>query len=341
MIAPRSGSRRAPRRDRQIVRVLAILRLLLDGGRPSVRDLAARFKTRRETVYRDLRTLADVGIPVEGDESGRLSRPRLAADYRLRFAPTPLTRQEIAALMWAVKESRSRQPFQAALSTALPKLQTFAAPRDGRLAAAFDGAVAGWNRGVKDYGALGPTLLRLLEAIVNGRRCKLEYASPSRVRPGHFPYDPYRLLAVQGGLYCVGKVPAYDNFVTLALDRIRSLELTEKSFTIDPAFDSKRYETEAFGVAWEKPMTVVVRFSAEQAPYVREREWHPTQRIRDLKDGRVELTLHAGGHFEIARWILGWGDAAEAVKPRALRASIANTLRAAATTYRRPRASSR
>jgi len=35
---------------------------------------------------------------------------------------------------------------------------------------------------------------------------------------------------VQGGLYCVGKVPAYSNFVTLAVDRIRSLEAVEESF---------------------------------------------------------------------------------------------------------------
>src|SRR5439155_20306003 len=137
---------------------------------------AARFKTRRETIYRDLRTLGDVGIPIEGDESGRLSRPRLGADYRLRLAPVPLTRPEIAALAWAVKENRARQPFQAALSTALPKLQTFAAPPDGGLAAVLDGAVAGWDRGVKDYGGLGPTLLWLLEGIVNRRRCKVEYA---------------------------------------------------------------------------------------------------------------------------------------------------------------------
>jgi proteasome accessory factor B len=300
-----------------------------------VHELAARFKTRRETIYRDLRTLGDVGVPIEGDESGRLSRPRLAAEYRLRWTPLPLTRQEIAALAWAVKQSRTRQPFQAALATALPKLQTFAAARDARLATAVDGAVAGWDRGVKNYEAAAPTLLRCLEAIVTRRRCKVEYASPGAGRPRRFPYDPYQLLTVHGGLYCVGKVPAYANLVTLAMDRIRSLDLLEESFTVDPAFDPKRREAEAFGVEWEKPMTVVVRFHADQAPYVREREWHPTQKIRELRDGRVELTFRAGGAFEIIRWALGWGDAAEVVRPLALRREVATTLRNAVTMYRR------
>lgn len=51
----------------------------------------------------------------------------------------------------------------------------------------------------------------------------------------------------------------------LPLERIRSLELTDEAFTVDPGFDPKRYEAETFGVTWgEKPMTVVVRFRADQ-----------------------------------------------------------------------------
>ncbi len=119
------------------------------------------------------------------------------------------------------------------------------------------------------------------------------------------------------------------------MDRIRELELTTERFAVDPGFDPKRHEAEAFGVAWEKPTTVVVRFSADQAPYVREREWHPTQRIRDLRDGGVELTFRAGGAFEIVRWILGWGDAAEVVRPLRLRKEVRRALQTAVARYRR------
>ncbi|MBI4013945.1 MAG: WYL domain-containing protein [Candidatus Rokubacteria bacterium] len=88
-------------------------------------------------------------------------------------------------------------------------------------------------------------------------------------------------------IYAVGRVPAYQKDIApLALERSRALELTEDTFTVDPALDPKRYETEAFGVTWEKPMTVVVRFRADQAPFVREREWHPTQRFRTVSRKR-------------------------------------------------------
>jgi predicted DNA-binding transcriptional regulator YafY len=80
-------------------------------------------------------------------------------------------------------------------------------------------------------------------------------------------------------------------------------------------------------------MTVIVRFRADQARYVREREWHPTQMLRELKGGGVELRFRAGGWFEIRRWILGWGDAAEVVRPAALRREIASVLQGAVMIY--------
>jgi predicted DNA-binding transcriptional regulator YafY len=188
----------------------------------------------------------------------------------------------------------------------------------------------------KDLSAQQGTLLRLVQAIVGRRRCLVEYQAPGRDRSRRFPYDPYRVRAVRGGVYVIGRVPAYPkDLALLALERIRSVEVLEETFTVDPGFDPKRYEAEAFGVAWEKPMTVVVRFRADQAPYVREREWHPTQRFRTLSDGRLEMTFRAGGAFEIVRWVLGWGAAVELVRPATLRDEIASVLKSATRSYGR------
>jgi hypothetical protein len=59
-------------------------------------------------------------------------------------------------------------------------------------------------------------------------------------------------------------------------------------------------------VTFDDPITVVIRVRADDAPYISEREWHTTQKIRELSDGAIELTLRAGGAFETERWILGW-----------------------------------
>ena len=323
-----------PRRERQMVRIIALVRILMDGGSQTVYQLAARFRTRRETIYRDLRTLNDAGLPVIGDESGRLSRPRLDPAFRRLLPPIPLNAEEVAALLWAVKQTGNRQPFRASLASALAKLQALVPAKEGRLAMALDGAIEERDRGVKDYVGLETLILQLVRAIVERRRCLVEYHAPGRDAPSRFPYDLYRLFSVHGGLYCIGQVPAYRGTTTLAVERIRVIEQTSETFAIDQGFDWKRCEAEAFGIVWEKPKKVVVRFSADQAPYVREREWHPTQTIRTLRDGRVELTFRAGGAFEIIRWVLSWGSAATLIQPKSLRRQVAEELQAASRLYR-------
>jgi predicted DNA-binding transcriptional regulator YafY len=201
------------------------------------------------------------------------------------------------------------------------------------LTAGIEAAVDDAGFGAKDYLPHKETILRLVDAIIRRRRCALQYQSPASPAKKSYEYEPYRLLTVSGGLYCLGKVPPYENITTLAVDRIAAIEIMESEFTLDPGFDVARYRREAFGVVWEKPKNVTVRFTADQAPYVRERQWHPTQRIRELRDGRLELTFRAGGTFEITRWVLGWGDAAEVIRPRRLRHHVQKMLAAALVNY--------
>ncbi len=332
-IVPHMLASTAPRRDRQVVRLLTLLKLLRENGHPSVHDLAARFHTRRETIYRDLRALQEVGYPITGDAEGRLSRPTLPVEFRTPIPQVPFTKQELTALTWAAKQAGSRQPFRAGLDGALLKLQGMAPAPDARVIQNLTGVFDGWARGVKDYSGFQEIVLDLVEAIVARRRCLVHYQAPGRPEPNGFRFDPYRLLAIQGLLYCVGRVPIHDSLVSLAIDRLHSVKTTDEPFIVDPRFDLKKYKAEAFGVVWEKPVTVVVRFRPDQAPYVREREWHPTQKLKDLRDRRLEITFKAGGIFEITRWILGWGDAAEVVRPEGLRKDVASILQAAAKQY--------
>jgi predicted DNA-binding transcriptional regulator YafY len=324
------------RRDRQVVRILGILGALLEGSQTTVKQLAARFGTRRETIYRDLHALEDAGYPIAGDDSGRLSRPRILPEARRRAPNLRLSDTEIKALLWVAKQAGTTTPFRDALASAAPKLRAMANGGDAMVTAGIDQVLTEGDRGAKDYEPHRETILGLVEAIVRRRRCEVEYQSPAGPTPKQYPYDPYRLLSVAGGLYCIGKVPPHESLTTLAVDRFRALRVTGDEFEIDREFDAERHRAESFGVVWEKPMDVVVRFNADQAPYVRERVWHPTQRIRELPKGRVELTFRAGGEFEIARWLLGWGDAAEVIGPARFRERVRSILANTLKPYRKP-----
>jgi hypothetical protein len=103
---------------------------------------------------------------------------------------------------------------------------------------------------VSAYTGLEPTILRLVEAIIRRCRCKVTYRAPGRPVRRRFPYDPYRLLSVHGGVYFVGKVAVYANLATLAVDGIEAVELLTETFTVDPSFDPKRRQ--ARPSAWSR-----------------------------------------------------------------------------------------
>jgi predicted DNA-binding transcriptional regulator YafY len=327
-MGPRLGT---SRRERQIVRILALLRVLGQGRRPTVHELAAEFRTRRETIYRDLRVLQDAGYPITGDERGRLSRPRLISSDvpDIRFSAA-----ELEALLLAVAQAQTALPNSESNSSAALKLKALAQSAQDAAAPGLDEMFDTWTCGWKDYRAHEDRIALLIEAILRKRRCVVEYRKPSRAEPKTYDFDPYRLLFVGGGLYVVGRVPKHAGTVTLAIDRLLSVILSKTEFEVDQTFDPQKCRRDAFGVSWQDPAEVVLRFRADQAPYVRERLWHPSQQLTDLSDGGVQLTFRAGGQFEIRRWILGWGDAVEVISPNELRDEMRHILTSAISFYR-------
>jgi predicted DNA-binding transcriptional regulator YafY len=324
---------KSKRRDRQVVRILGILGTLLEGSRVSIQDLAAKYGTRRETIYRDIRALEDAGYPITGDDRGRLSHPHLLPEAGRRSPHLRLTDPEVAAVLWAWKQTKSNSPFREALGSAGAKLRAMAASNEGSLASGVEAAMVDRDSFGSENSPRQEIVLELVEGIVTHKACEVEYQSPARRSAKKYQYHPYRLLTVADSLYCIGKVPPHDNVTTLAVNRICALSLLDAGFEVDQAFDFERYRRECFGIVWEKPMDITIRFSALQAPYIRERIWHATQRLCELPDGRLDLSFRAGGTFEIVRWVLGWGEAAEVVSPEALRRQVADTLSRAAKSY--------
>jgi proteasome accessory factor B len=318
------------RRERQIVRILALLRVLGQGRRPTVYELAAEFHTRRETIYRDLRALQDAGYPITGDERGRLSHPRLISSHtpEIRFSAA-----ELDALLLAVAQAQAALPSARSLSSAALKLKALAESAQNAAAPGLDEMFDTWTCGWKDYRAHERHLALLIEAILRKRRCVVEYRKPSRLEPKTYDFEPYRLLSVGGGIYVVGRVPKHTGTATLAIDRLLSVVLSKTEFQVDPAFDPKKCRQDAFGVSWRDPAEIVLRFRSDQAPYVRERMWHPSQKLTVRPDGSVQMAFRAGGPFEIRRWILGWGDAVEVVSPGNLRQEMKTILSAAVSFY--------
>ena len=80
---------------------------------------------------------------------------------------------------------------------------------------------------------------------------------------------------------------------------------------------------DSFGVhSGEGEFEVVIRFSPRAADYIREKKWHESQQLRELKNGSVEIKLKLSSLVEIERWVLSWGGDAKVIKPSELAEAV-------------------
>ena len=71
-----------------------------------------------------------------------------------------------------------------------------------------------------------------------------------------------------------------------------------------------------------KRENITIKFDEYQARWIRERDWHPSQKIEELPSGELILRLSVGGLGEVKRWVMGYGSHAEVIEPESLRREI-------------------
>ncbi len=102
---------------------------------------------------------------------------------------------------------------------------------------------------------------------------------------------------------------------------------------IQGTFNAKKELADTFSkfAGENKPFRVTVQFDPEIADSVLERQWHPKQEVKTLKDGRVEISFAAKGDIEIKRWVMAFGRYAKVKRPKWLKEQITEEAKAMLT----------
>jgi predicted DNA-binding transcriptional regulator YafY len=145
---------------------------------------------------------------------------------------------------------------------------------------------------------------------------------------------PYRLRHVEDTLYLIGYCALRKGVRTFAVDRIKTVTRSDDNFQIPEGFDVPAFLRDSFGIYQGTPVRVKIRFLESVAGYVRERIWHPSQRLSDQADGTLIFTATVAGIEEIGHWALRWGAGAQVLEPAALRQTVGRHAAAMAAHYR-------
>ncbi|MCA1961807.1 MAG: YafY family transcriptional regulator [Desulfomonile sp.] len=299
-------------------------------------DLANELEVPLRTVYRDLDTIQQAGFPLYTDRIGKNSYWKLLETFKKDF-PVPLTTTELMALHMSRDDLLGifeGTIFHESIESLFTKIKSILPPEtlhyldniSGRLKVHFGPA--------KKLSESKEIIRVLSEATAKRRRVEISYRAVSTGHETTRKVDPYQVSAMNGGFYLIGLCHLRNGIRTFAMDRIKNCVVLEEFFPYPKDFNVDDYLQSAFRVMRGKAENVTVRFLPAAAYVIRERIWHPTQEIREREDGGLEISLSVPINFEIVSWILGFGAAAEVVRPASLRKRISDELQRAAAQYR-------
>ena len=164
---------------------------------------------------------------------------------------------------------------------------------------------------------------QLMAATAKRRQLRILYRKPGQRNSESRLIDPCHLANVNSEWFLFAFDHDRKAIRTFVPARIARIEATGVTFPRNRKFSLEKELRNSFGIHSGSGETrVVIRFNEAAADYIREKKWHPSQKLAELPGGGVELQLTLSSLVEIERWILSWGGNARVVEPVELASSL-------------------
>ena len=308
-----------PRGD-QLTRQWKLVQLLAGRVGRTLAQLKSEFGVSKRTIQRDIAVLESAGFPLTTDARNGTVFWRLMDGFHAA-APISLTLAEQMALCFSKGLFKPLQgtPVYESLASAMQKIGAQLPPQSLRL---MNRAISVSSFGWKDYRRSKQVIEALTRAVVHRFSVGISHRAVQHDEPVEREVDPYRLWYVNNALYLVAHDHWKADLRVFAVDRIQWVKLTHRRFEIPEDFDFDKFAESAFSMIGGEAQEVRIWFSPWQARFIRERIWHPSQKIDTCPDGSIVLTIQVADLGEVKRWLIGFGAEAEVIGPDSLRQQI-------------------
>jgi predicted DNA-binding transcriptional regulator YafY len=302
--------------------------------RPGVQssELAALFGRSLRTIQRDLEQLRRIGFSIK---SSRGPAGGFAARGGYNLKPLTFTGPEALALFIAARVllDGGGFPYRSGLQSALEKIAGVVNEKEEGFLTSLETNISLMVTGLRDYAPWGRTFGVINEAVLKSSRVEIVYNSYASQCVSRRTVDPYHVLFREGFWYLIGYCHTRKETRIFRVDRINSIELNGEKFEFPVDFSIRDYLGKSWRIGKGEDVEVAVRFYPPESRLVSEGLWHPTQRLEELPGGGVIFRAEVEGTWEVKKWILGWGSAAEVLEPPELREEIRQELKEMAGRY--------
>ena len=180
-------------------------------------------------------------------------------------------------------------------------------------------------------------LSTLISCMRDSLKVKLTYHSFRKDSDETILLEPYFVKVKGQRWYVIGasdKHPADPH--VYALDRVRSLEVSDRTFRYPKDFDPEDFFRDSFGVfhTGGKPMNIKIKVSPDQQKYTDTLPLHRSQEKIEQTPEYAIYSYRMCPDYDLIQEIAGKGDCYEVLEPEEFRRTIADFLERAAKQYR-------
>lgn len=295
------------------------------GGEPGSQQTLQRM------IYRDLKSLEDIGIIIDRPSTGsKDNRYCLRDRYLPKLAPESAAAVYVSMLLFrdtVLDQATSRAKTELERAFFKHPLQNPAVLKD-RIHIVSDTLACPEQFGNK-FG-------KIVRAVAYNYRIKMTYVKLSGEVSERL-VEPVGLVCKRQVWYLVARQPADGEYRIFRVDQIEDVYPRESEiFEYPEGFTVSDYVGSSWGVFKNDPVqTVLLKFSPEVAPRVKNLRYHWTQEIvKEGADGSIIVKFEVCGLIELRSWLLQWGTEVIVLKPKQLGEEVAAAAQAVVDMYK-------
>ena len=153
--------------------------------------------------------------------------------------------------------------------------------------------------------------------LIYRRKVKIKYLGKKSAEEKERVIHPYHLSLINNQWQIIAFCELKKTFLNFTLSRVRQgAQLLTIKFIRDVKFSPIDYLGGSLGPMTGKNYQLIkLRISRAGAHFVRERNWHGSQKTKELSDGSIEVEFRLNSLDDVERWVLTFGSDCLVLEP--------------------------
>lgn len=160
------------------------------------------------------------------------------------------------------------------------------------------------------------TIENLRNAMIAYKKVQFDYPTDNGSR--QITLNPYGLI-ISDKHYLVGFNEYVNDLRLYKVDKISNLSILDEYYLKDEKFSLTEYCKNSFSIYQEEPLNITLEFDKSVAEDVLNYHFHPTQKMKQLDSGNVQVKFTCGGKYAICHELFKWGTNVQIKKPAELK----------------------